>query len=423
MLNSIDSKKVHDTLKNTVGKSLIGHKNQLINKALNGIALLSDAQSLPGLPVGTVSGGKLLSRDHRLAPSTSVRHLAKLRRRVSSPGGISSRTRSKVRVKSHRDIGRTRGTSLKKSHRGHLNQHSNQNGGLSLGRRSRHRSAGAGTMDVGRNSLQHDTRRSSLHGSETNQLGTSHIRLAKVGPSFTSSMSYTADLTNARLLRIEPSRSLSQSVTKGVSDAHLIASLLDQGHLDHPDLTALMPNFVAEEPQIFVDKQSNVKDTYPQIVVGRPEPLLAAPILPLALGSDGHVLTSSNTQIKEVLKSVLNTLSNSQSLSQQGIGSLLRSIRNTVNGPRKSLVTGILGPRIELSPIIHAGSKAVSTENIIRIKETGKVSPIVLKTGGQLEISSGLNRNPTFKIYGFKPSSNGGSNHDEKDSDDKKKKN
>lgn len=422
MLNSIDSKRVHDTLKNTVGKSLIGHKSQLINKALNGISSLSDAQSLPGLPVGTVSGGKLLTRDHRLVPSSNARHLAKLRRRVPSPGGISASTRSKVRVKSHHNLSHTRGANLRKSRRGHLKKHSNQNGGISLGRRSRHRSAGTGTMDIGRSSLQHDTRRSSLHGSDTNHFGTSQIRLAKIGPLHTSSMSHNAALTNGRLLRIEPSRS-SQSLTKGISDAHLIASILDQGHLDHHDLTALMPNFVAEEPQIFVDKQSNVKDTYPQIIVGRPEPLLAAPILPLALGSDGHVLTSSNTQIKEVLKSVLNTLSNSQSLSQQGIGSLLKSIRNTVNGPKKSLVTGILGPRIELSPIIHAGSKAVSTENIIRIKESGNVSPIVLKTGGQLEISSGLKRNPTFKIYGFKPSSNGGSNHDERDSDDQKKKN
>lgn len=177
---------------------------------------LTHAQSLPGLPVGTVSGGKLLTRDHRLVPSTSARHLAKLRRRVPSPGGISARTKSKVRVKSHRNLSHTRGANLIKSHRGLLNKHSNQNGGLSIERRSRHRSAGTKTRDIGRWSLQHDTRRSSLHGSNTNHLETSQIRLAKVGPLHTSFMFYNADLTNGRLLRIEPCRSSSQSRSKGV---------------------------------------------------------------------------------------------------------------------------------------------------------------------------------------------------------------
>ena len=429
MLNSIDSHRVHDTLKQSVGKALSRgrSKNSLINGALRRISKMTDAHaSIPGLPVGTVSGRELTTSHQNIIPSIRHRNSLRTGSGITSQGGISARSRSRSRSRigvggRHSTIGRRRGSHVTTARSGH----GKQNGGVSMAHRSRHRSSSS--------RAGHLSRASKLRGTTSHLIGNSHgHHVSASGMSQHGSMTHS-DLINRGNLastdlihggHLGTQLASSNAVSQGPSDAHLLASILDQGHSNgNPyDVTALLPNFIAEEPRIFLDKQTSVRNAYPQIVVGRPEPLLAAPVLPIALGSDGHVLTSSNSQIKEVLKSVLNTLSSSKSLSQQNIGSLMQSIRNSVDDQKKILVTGVPGPKIELSPIIHAGSKAVSTENIIRIKEPGKVSPIVLKTGGQLEISSGVSGNPAFKIYGFLPAKYEKKYNDESDNDEKKKK-
>lgn len=433
MLNSIDSHRVHDTLKQSVGKALSRgrSKNSLINGALRRISKMTDAHaSIPGLPVGTVSGRELTTSHQNIIPSIRHRNSLRTGSGITSQGGISARSRSRSRSRSgvggrHSTIGRRRGSHVTTARSGH----GKQNGGVSMAHRSRHRSSSS--------RAGHLSRASKLRGTTSHLFRNSHgHHVSASGMSQHGSMTHSDLISRGNLGTNLASTDLihgghlgtklasSNAVSQGTSDAHLLASILDQGHSNgNPyDVTALLPNFIAEEPRIFLDKQTSVRDAYPQIVVGRPEPLLAAPILPIALGSDGHVLTSSNSQIKEVLKSVLNTLSSSKSLSQQNIGSLMQSIRNSVDDQKKILVSGVPGPKIELSPIIHAGSKAVSTENIIRIKEPGKVSPIVLKTGGQLEISSGVSGTPAFKIYGFLPAKYEKKYNDESDNDEKKKK-
>lgn len=408
MLNSLDSKRIHDKLQSTVGKALGGSgssKNNLISQALRRISKISDLHSMPGLPVGTLSGRELPTNHHKSTAATKSRHMINSGRRMAFPGGMSMRTRSRALGK-HRSWQRHRGANVITSRKAHRNQ----NGGVSMARRTSHRSSGSKDVHFKRshpgvNSLQLSKLANGGHG---------HLRSRASRKGIRSSL----DVPGHGSARI--SKFSSNSVGQGASDAQLIASLLDQGSGFSQGIASLLPNFVATEPKIFLDKQVPAQNAYPQIVVGRPEPLLAAPILPLALGSDGHVLTSSNTQVKQVLKSVLNTLSSSKSLSQQGIGALLQSIRNVVERQKKLSASGFKGAKIELSPIIHAGSKAVSTENIIKIQEPGSVSPIVLKTGGQLEISSGVNGNPTFKIYGFDPST-GRSYRDDTESDDEKK--
>ena len=448
MLNSIDSHRVHDTLKQSVGKALSRgrSKNSLINGALRRISKITDAHaSIPGLPVGTVSGRELTTSHQNIIPSIRHRNSLRTGSGITSQGGISARSRSRSRSRSgvggrHSTIGRRRGSHVTTARSGH----GKQNGGVSMAHRSRHRSSSS--------RAGHLSRASKLRGTTSHLFGNSHgHHVSASGISQHGSMTHSGLINRGNLGTNLASTDLihgghlgtnlastdlihgghlgtklasSHAVSQGTSDARLLASILDQGHSNgNPyDVTALLPNFIAEEPRIFLDKQTSVRDAYPQIVVGRPEPLLAAPILPISLGSDGHVLTSSNSQIKEVLKSVLNTLSSSKSLSQQNIGSLMQSIRNSVDDQKKILVSGVPGPKIELSPIIHAGSKAVSTENIIRIKEPGKVSPIVLKTGGQLEISSGVSGTPAFKIYGFLPAKYEKKYNDESDNDEKKKK-
>ncbi|XP_061170388.1 uncharacterized protein LOC133179712 [Saccostrea echinata] len=418
-LNSIDSKRIHNKLQSTVGKALDRrNKNNLIKTTLRRMSKISDFQTMPGLPVGTVSGKKLpLSRHHNLGANKNIRHLMKTGRRIASGGGLSLRSRSrKSRLGRNHFHQRRRGSKMISSNRAH----GAGDVGLAMRRISSHGAIETNTGHLERGPSHLDALHLSEHANTGHHLETGRGRQGTLSHADLRSAGHLGAGIQGQHSLNHPELS-SNSLGHKAPDAHLIASLLDKGSRINPDVASFLPNFVADEPKIFLDKQSSVKNAYPQIVVGRPEPLMAAPVLPLSLGSDGHVLTSSNVQTNEVLKSVLSTLTSSKSLTQQAIAVLLQSIRNAVDQQKKSPGVGFRGPKIELSPIIHAGANAVTSENIIRIKEPESGSIIVLKTGGQLEISSGVPGKPTFKVYGIKPSSIGKVFRDDTDNDDEKK--